>query len=310
MVEVITDLEHKKLINQAYIIKSRQGKTIATNILIEESSGDIIINIDADTEIESINEMLSMIDNCDYGAVSGNIGVRNWNENILTLFQTIEYLITIDLNKTVMNFYNMVSNVSGAFGGFERNCIRKVGNMSLGPGEDLDTTLKIKLNGYKVGFSRNSWCFTDVPNTLSKFFNQRLRWERDPVRILYRKYKTFDTFHLEHILFNLLPSIVFPFYILFLFSYYSVVISLHILTLIYVIYMIFDLFLLYISISKTSKIYYDIIQLVFAIPFYSLYSNVLIKYIRIVAFLQEFIFEYSYKDNYIPKHIQVKRERY
>ena len=45
-------------------------------------------------------------------------------------------------------------------------------------GEDIVLTWKILDAGHRVGHAENALAFTDCPNTLSKFINQRRRWSR------------------------------------------------------------------------------------------------------------------------------------
>jgi cellulose synthase/poly-beta-1,6-N-acetylglucosamine synthase-like glycosyltransferase len=65
----------------------------------------------------------------------------------------------------------------------------ETGGIDIGPGEDLDSTTKVRKSRKKIVFARDAICMTDVPETIPAFIKQRLRWERDLVKLTLRKHR-------------------------------------------------------------------------------------------------------------------------
>jgi cellulose synthase/poly-beta-1,6-N-acetylglucosamine synthase-like glycosyltransferase len=64
-----------------------------------------------------------------------------------------------------------------------------VGGLDAGGGEDLDMTMRMRKAGWSVRFAPDAICYTDVPETFKAFIRQRFRWERDAIRLRYRKHR-------------------------------------------------------------------------------------------------------------------------
>jgi hypothetical protein len=70
--------------------------------------------------------------------------VRNAKKSLTTRMQALEYMLSIALSKSGLYPFNIVNNISGAFGIFRRDFLRKIGAWDSGTAEDLDLTLRIK----------------------------------------------------------------------------------------------------------------------------------------------------------------------
>lgn len=133
----------------------RQGKSAALNQGIRASRGEILLFMDSDSTLDrdAVSAMLAYFRDPAVGAVSGNLGVRNPNENLLTRAQTIEYAINITVGRRFKAMAGILSIVPGALGAFRRELVERVGGHEPGPGNDSDLTIRVRKLGWQVAFA-------------------------------------------------------------------------------------------------------------------------------------------------------------
>lgn len=319
MPEVLADLQRRGLIAQAHCTDLRGGKSAAINLAKRWATGDILINIDCDCSFDrhALKHSLTPFADPQVGAVSGNILVRNDRVSLISAFQAIEYLISISLGKQASMLIDQVACVSGAFGAFRMSALQDVNGVDVGGGEDLDLTLKLRKAGWKICFVDAAICYTDVPDTLRALTNQRLRWERDAVRLRYRKhadlmnpfslnFRLSELLHeIEFIVFQILGAAILPFYILWLFLQYGELGLVFLLAaqigLLFLDFMVFALAALCTPKAKA-------LHLLLYVPGYSLFNGVHMRFVRLFAYVQEWIFNASAGDNYVPEKVRLLRK--
>ncbi|WP_177505475.1 glycosyltransferase family 2 protein [Anaerosinus sp.] len=165
----------------------RGGVVSSSNAGLRFADGEIIIKVDGDSSMDNnmVERATRHFENPEVVAVSGCLRVRNANESIWTSFQAIEYFIAIQSSKSALSTFNMVNNISGAFGIFRRELLDLVMGWDAGTAEDLDMTMRIKnyfankKKKFRIVFDPEAMCFTDVPVTLKNYLKQRLRWDGD-----------------------------------------------------------------------------------------------------------------------------------
>jgi cellulose synthase/poly-beta-1,6-N-acetylglucosamine synthase-like glycosyltransferase len=302
------------LIDYYYKSDLRGGKAAGLNLGAYRATGDIIVNIDCDCSLDrfAIEELVKPFSDPAMGAVCGNIFVRNQEVGLLTKFQAIEYLITISLGKVAAGLIGQVVCISGAFGAYRRAAYEAIHGSDPGGGEDLDLTLRLRKAGWRMGFAPDSIVATDVPETLKALLRQRFRWDRDALGLRYRKHRELmnpfsrrfrpsELFHeLEFLVFIILPAAVFPFYVLWLFDLYgafafAILIAAQA-----------GLFLLDIAsflLAGLANPKAKSLGLMLYLPGYSLYSGYFMRFVRLFAFVQEWIFSASRKDPYVPEKV-------
>ena len=168
----------------------RGGKPAAVNLGLGFATGDFLLVIDADSSFDR-NLLLHMIGpfyDQRVGAVAGNIKVRNPRQSILTAVQAIEYLVVIGLNKRWLNVWGMNYIASGACGAYRRTALAPFISCDVETAEDLDNSLKVRRAGWILRFAPDAVCMTDVPDRLSSLARQRIRWDRDLIRVAMRKH--------------------------------------------------------------------------------------------------------------------------
>lgn len=174
----------------------RGGRVSSLNAGLAFVRADIVFTLDADTVFD--NDMVATavrtFEQPGTVAVSGNLRVRNADDNPLTRMQAIEYALSISLAKTGLSNFNVVNNVSGAFGIFRRGLLEDVGGFNSGTAEDLDLTLRIKQyfgrhRGMRIRFEPFAVGHTDVPATPAAFLRQRLAWDGDLFHLYFRVHR-------------------------------------------------------------------------------------------------------------------------
>lgn len=310
---IMRRLRRDGLIHTAVRLELRGSKPSGINLAARLARGDILVVIDCDCSFEpdAIQELLRpIVEQASVAAVSGNILVRNWRRSIISSLQAIEYLLSISLGKSYANILDQVWCVSGAFGAFRRDAWERVSGMDTGGGEDFDFTIRLRLAGYKVVFARHSICYTDVPETLYALLRQRHRWERDTFWVRLRKYKRllnpFRTslswndviLQWDFLLFNFLPTVIFPFYLVWLLTRYG---EFGVLLLVAVTLVLFvlDLAVFACAVLVTGRAVYW--RLLAFLPLFGPFQSYVMRLDRFYAYATEWVFTLSKQDNYTPQ---------
>lgn len=175
----------------------RGGRVSSINAGFNKCRGIVTMVLDGDTSFDNdmVANSVPHFSNSNTVAVSGSLRVRNVAKNWVTKLQAIEYLISIHTSKVGLSEFNVVNNISGAFGIFRTDFIKAVGGWDAGTAEDLDLTVRIKQyfgrhSNLRIVFEPKAIGHTDVPETFRSFLHQRLRWDGDLYWLYFRKHKT------------------------------------------------------------------------------------------------------------------------
>ncbi|CAN7415865.1 glycosyltransferase family 2 protein [Pseudomonas umsongensis] len=172
----------------------RGGRVSSLNAGLSLAGGEIVMALDGDTSFD--NNMVASIvrhfEDPKVPAVAGSLRVRNVWSSWVTAMQALEYLLSIHMSKIGLAEWNLVNNVSGAFGAFRRSFLVKIGGWNTHTAEDLDLTLRIKSyfkrHDLRIPFEPEAVGHTDAPATLRQFLMQRLRWDGDLFFLYIRKH--------------------------------------------------------------------------------------------------------------------------
>jgi cellulose synthase/poly-beta-1,6-N-acetylglucosamine synthase-like glycosyltransferase len=315
----LRELQQQGLIEEAHCVQLRAGKSAAFNLGFTRASGDIIVNVDCDCiilERHALWHLCRPFVDPKVGAVAGNILVRNSSASVIAGFQAIEYLISISQGKQSANLTDQMTCVSGAFCAFRRTALESVGGLDSGGGEDLDVTLRLRSGGWTTLFASDAICLTNVPTAVIALTRQRFRWERDAVRLRYRKhrdllnpfstrFKFTELLHeMDFVVFSVVAAVAFPFYLIWLFVTYGDL-ALAILFGAQVGMLVLDTFTFLLAAWLTPQA--KAIALAPYLIGYSLFYGLIMRFIRLAAYLQEWIFRTSYRDSYVPMKVHKVR---
>ena len=312
------DLERAGMIDRFIRNDVRGGKASGANTALRYSKGKFIVHLDADTSFDrdSIeNVLLPFYIDESIGAVGGNIKVRNYKDSLVATLQAIEYLNTISMSRIVSTELGIYRIISGAFGAFRADVLKRLGGWDIGPGLDGDITVKFRKVGYRIHFEPSAIGLTNAPTTFKVLSKQRLRWSKSVVRFRVRKhidvYKPQKNFNLLNLM-SFLDNIIYDIVLNILWWIYLVDIifsNVEILTVVIplkiIMYMLMDFaqFSLLMAISERRK---DEWKLIFYVPVMVFYNSYYMRFIRTMAYFKEYFFFSSYKDPWNPEKTSVK----
>lgn len=179
------------------IIKwTRGGRVSSLNAGLAAAHGEILLALDADTsfDLNAVAKMVQHFEDPCIQAVAGNLRVRNTWQSLATVMQAIEYLLSISMARIGFAEWNVLNNISGAFGGFRRDLVTQIGGWDTHSGEDLDLTIRLKsyLGRYphwRIPFEPGAVGHTEVPSSFWSLMKQRLRWDGDLLFLYMRKHR-------------------------------------------------------------------------------------------------------------------------
>lgn len=172
-----------KILNQ-----QNKGKALALNNAISLSSSDIVICIDADTQIELnvIKKILPYFYNQEVAAVAGQIEVGN-KRNLITYLQYVEYITTPNYERHVFQHVNGILVIPGAIGAFRRSVLVELGGYSNDTlTEDNEMTLRLLSKNHIIRNAYDVKGYTEAPENLQAFIKQRVRWKVGSMQVLYK----------------------------------------------------------------------------------------------------------------------------
>ncbi|ATH07776.1 hypothetical protein BIY24_07390 [Halobacteriovorax marinus] len=171
------------------IHQSNAGKSKALNYGISEALGDYFVCMDADSVL-SKNLLIEAIPYFErdenLAAVAGAVQVGNAN-NLLTIFQKLEYIIGLNFHKKAQSFLNMVTIVPGPIGVFDRSKVYAIGGYSSDTfAEDSDLSMRLLMEGYNIKYCDKITATTEAPDEINALITQRYRWSRGMVQAIFK----------------------------------------------------------------------------------------------------------------------------
>ncbi len=173
--------------NLKVIHQDNKGKSLALNNGINNSNGEIILTVDADTTLEkqALRKIADRFENNEkLGAIAGNVKVKP-EPKLLNNLQSAEYATGINLIRKGQSVVGCVMIVPGPVAALKRETLQKAGYFSTQTfAEDFDLTLNILKNNYKIEYEEKSIAYTDAPKNVEDIIKQRRRWYRGMIQVL------------------------------------------------------------------------------------------------------------------------------
>lgn len=196
--------EFQKSKKVTVIHQNNLGKPNALNNGIRNSTGEIIVTVDADTNLkkDALKKISArFVKDNQIGAVAGNVKVIPEN-SLMNIIQGTEYTVGINLVRKAQSMLGCVMIVPGPIAALKREAVEKVGSFSNDTfAEDFDITMKILEQGYKVEYEDTAISYTDAPKNLEDFLKQRRRWYRGMLQVLDKHRNLY--FSIKHGLFGM-----------------------------------------------------------------------------------------------------------
>ena len=155
-----------------------RGKAAALNQAMSLADTEIVVTIDADTEIESdaLDKLIRHFSDPQVGAVAGNVKVGN-RSRWLTRWQALEYITSQNMEKRAFDLLNCITVVPGALGAWRKKAIEAAGGITADTvAEDADLTIAIRRLGWRVTYDEEAIAWTEAPETAGQLIRQRFRW--------------------------------------------------------------------------------------------------------------------------------------
>lgn len=178
-------------------LKQNSGKANALYLGLIASRGEIIVGIDADALLDqdALNYMIPHFITPRYGervgAVTGNPRIRN-RSSLLSRVQLCEYSSIIGLIKRSQRLLGKIMTVSGVIVAFRKTALLDCNLWDRDViTEDISVTWKLQKRFWDVRYEPRALCWMLVPETISGFWKQRVRWAQGGIEVLIRHWDVF-----------------------------------------------------------------------------------------------------------------------
>ncbi len=195
------------------------GKASALNLGFQQTIGEIVITLDADTVFhpETISYLVQNFSDPQVAAVTGNCKIGN-RKNQLTLWQHIEYVTSQNLEKRAFEELGSITVVSGSNSAWRRMVVEELGyyhtdNLA----EDTELTIRILNAGHKIIYEDRAISYEECPETVKDFVKQRFRWSYGVLQTAWKHKKSILYSPNKSLKYFAVPSLLFS-YLLFLTS--------------------------------------------------------------------------------------------
>ena len=165
-------------------------------ILAKDTLSKVMLPVlDSNVPVIAVGASMRMVNGCE--VENGAITRVRPPRSPIPLFQETEYLRSYVVSKMGWSKFNMIPNVSGGFGLFDKEVVIRAGGYDgLSHAEDMDMTLRMTTHmiennqPYAIKQIPDTCCWTEGPPTLKVLSRQRRRWGRGLLQIfvVHRKY--------------------------------------------------------------------------------------------------------------------------
>ena len=196
--------------------KPNGGKWSALNLAFQLSQAPIILTADADGRIDkdALKRIVArMVNNPRIVAISGYTRVMN-RPNLLTNCQTLEFVMWSGALRIPQSLTGTVLCLPGPLSLFRRESLidvyQRFGQLEGEPkpghyegpfegstfAEDFDITIALLQLGGRVEYDPWAGCDTDAPEDVFTLMNQRYRWARGSMQVIWKYFFRMKTFGL------------------------------------------------------------------------------------------------------------------
>ena len=166
----------------------KPGKSKALNMGLSHIKEDIVVRVDADTQVSPglLARAIPHFADEGVGAVSG-LPLPLGSRPLLAKMRATEVYLNQGFVRLGMSAIDGVLSLSGVFSAYRRSCLDTLGGFAEEiNGEDTDVVLRIGRLGYRLINDPSLHVYSEVPRTLGNLREQRLRWFRSTFHVAAR----------------------------------------------------------------------------------------------------------------------------
>ena len=170
------------------IEQDNHGKWFAEDQALNNVETPIFVIVDADTLLhqDAIKHLVQPFRDKTVGAVAGTVEIGN-RDNVITACQAIEYKISQSVMRRAYEVFNGILVVPGAIGAWRKDAVFASGLVSGDTiTEDADLTVALHRSRFKVVYAPLARSYTEAPNSVSAFMQQRLRWSLGMLQVAWK----------------------------------------------------------------------------------------------------------------------------
>jgi hyaluronan synthase len=177
------------------LLEENVGKRHAQDRAYRECEGELVVTIDSDTRVASdgIRTIVAAFRDGSVGAVTGNVGVTNATDNLLTRLIGFRYWIAFNQERAAQGFFRTVLCCSGPFAVYRRSVLELVWERYTSQtfrgvpctyGDDRHLTNLVLGAGFDALYEPRAHALTNAPTNISEYLKQQLRWNKSFYREL------------------------------------------------------------------------------------------------------------------------------
>jgi hyaluronan synthase len=166
-----------------------RGKRAALYEGFKAASGEIVVTIDSDSEVEpsTVREMVApFLADAQVGGVAGRVAVLN-RDSFISRMLEVQYALAFDFGRAAQSVYRAVSCCPGALSAFRRHVIlphleewtqQKFLGRPVNHGEDQALTNIVLRAGYDTVYQSSAVIQTLAPTRYKQLSRMFVRWDR------------------------------------------------------------------------------------------------------------------------------------
>lgn len=166
----------------ARVVKQKHaGKAKALNRGLSKARYSLLATLDADTLLtpQALRRATARLTHRPrLAAVAGAVMVRNSRVNWLTRLQEWDYQFGIGSIKRVQGMWGAALVAQGSFSLLWKEPVESVGGWKERSGEDIVLSWALLADGWELSSEPTALAWTSVPENMSRFSRQRIRWAR------------------------------------------------------------------------------------------------------------------------------------
>ncbi len=188
--------------------RGNRGKRAALYEGFKASTGEIVVTIDSDSEVEpsTVREMVApFLADAKIGAVAGRVAVLN-RDTFISRMLEVQYALAFDFGRAAQSVYRAVACCPGALSSFRRSVIfphleewtnQKFLGRPVSHGEDQALTNIVLKAGYDTVYQSTAAIHTLAPTKYRPLTKMFVRWDRSYIvegfsfaKFMFTRYRT------------------------------------------------------------------------------------------------------------------------